>query len=94
MKDKISKSTILYKALEFLKQREMNMSNVKQSCDDIINAISSELKTINKVLSSLEDEDSDILRDLFSNAKFQKFVKGIIVMRKITQLMQETLLVA
>ena len=75
---------IIYKVLVFLKQQEMGIAKLKQSTDDIINAISSELKNINKVLLALEEEDSDILRDLFGCAKFEKFVKGIIVMRKIS----------
>jgi len=79
-----SKSQIIYKTIIFLKQKEIGIGFYKHNVEELINIILLEIKVINKVFEQLQ-EDPELTEQILSHPKFEKFLKGIIVFKKISE---------
>jgi hypothetical protein len=70
------------------------MVKVHKDIQDIINAVSLEMNTIQKSIDSLSTLDNDIIEGLCEEIKFKKFLHGILVIQRIVELQIESLNVA
>ena len=70
------------------------MIKVHKDIQDIINAVSLEMNTIQKSIDSLSGLDNDIIEVICEEIKFKKFLHGILVIQRIVELQIESLNVA
>lgn len=70
------------------------MVKVHKDIQDVINAVSLEMNTIQKSIDSLQELDNDVIEAVCEQVKFKKFLQGLLVLQRIVELQSESLKVA
>ena len=70
------------------------MVKVHKDIQDVINAVSLEMNTVQKSIDSLQELDNDVIEAVCEQVKFKKFLQGLLVLQRIVELQSESLKVA
>ena len=70
------------------------MVKVHKDIQDIINAVTLEMKVIQKSIDSLSGLDNEMIEVMCEENKYKKFLHGVLVIQRIVELQSESLKVA